>query len=96
MYRHPKEKLNSLDQRSCEAIMLWYEQNKEEYKLWDITENQIAVSRDVTFEESPSFVSVKSIPESDHNESIEPDYDESLCYETRDASRQTETVEGDG
>ena len=51
-YKIPPSKVRKLDERAREAIMIGYADTSKAYKLWDVEQNKVVVSRDVTFDES--------------------------------------------
>lgn len=53
-YKLPTKHLQALDSRAAQAIMLGYATSQKAYKLWDLTNEKIVVSRDVVFEETRS------------------------------------------
>ena len=53
-YKLPNTHLQALDSRAVQAIMLGYATSQKAYKLWDLTNEKIVVSRDVVFEETRS------------------------------------------
>ena len=54
-YHLGKQKVDKLDRRACEAIMIGYARGARGYKLWDIEESKVVVSRDVQFDECDDF-----------------------------------------
>ena len=48
----PKQKRSKLDKRAVKCLMLGYSSHSKGYRLWNLTDNNITVSRDVTFDES--------------------------------------------
>ena len=48
----PKIKVQKLDARSKEGIMIGYSQQSKGYKIWDPESSSLVVSRDVTFDEN--------------------------------------------
>lgn len=75
-YKLPKQHITGLDSRANKAIFLGYAANKKAYKLWDPMELKVIVSRDVKFDECPSFISAKSTPDRNEDE-IDEDISES-------------------
>ncbi len=68
----PKHKLNKLDRRSREGLMLGYSTQSKGYKIWDIESETVVVSRDVTFEESSMEIPEVQIPLSeDHSSNVD-------------------------
>jgi len=54
-YRVGHQQVDKLDRRAREAVMIGYARGIRGYKLWDIAEEKVVVSRDVVFDEFNSF-----------------------------------------
>jgi hypothetical protein len=50
-YFIPKTQTRKLDDRSCEAMMVWYSTPQNGYKLCDVKLKRMVVSRDIKFAE---------------------------------------------
>ena len=50
-YHLDKKRVDELDARAHEAIMIGYARGRRGYKLWDVSESKVVASRDVRFDE---------------------------------------------
>lgn len=50
-YTLPRDNVDKLDPRAREAIMIGYARGSRGYKLWDVVDGKVVVSRDVGFDE---------------------------------------------
>jgi len=60
----PKENKEKLNLHSIKCIFLSYMEESKAYKLMDISNRRIIISRDVIFDEIPTYDARKTIPPS--------------------------------
>ena len=85
-YAVPRELVRKLDSRANEAILLGYATQSKAYKLWDVENQKIVISRDVVFDEenkravnkvrrtsSADNVNIQSEPDSEEHTSSTTD-----------------------
>ena len=68
----PKLKLKKLDSRSKEGFCMGYPTQSKGYKIWDLEFSKLIVSRDVTFDESPTNLSEIQVEISEDNPGNDP------------------------
>ncbi len=89
-YKINQPNLRSLDVRAREAMMLGYATNQKAYKLWDLSKGEVAVSRDVVFEEgTPALQNTETRSTIDIDD--DPSYStESECEDSNSANEHND------
>jgi hypothetical protein len=86
-YNMRRPNVGRLDPRACEAIMIGYARGSQGYKLWDVAESKVVVSRDVKFDELGEYETGKH-PQQTPGEDVDLTADDAELVSDNDASSE--------